>query len=584
MSDTTFTDYSTVINAEWLNDVNDLTYSYVNVKTYGAIGDGSTDDTAAIQAAIDAGAGKVVFFPTGSYKITDTLYVRNNSTMLKGAGVYSTSILAFTGNSAIIFDRADSTATGYLSNCGVTDLRFNGKPTGVTGHTDSDRWVVQVIKCENFVLSNVIWVGFYYGVKFAGGQLNKATNFIGQGSLYTAGTAGPADSCQLCFETATTSGGEQLNYSAEIAQFSLSGGTSSTLNERIQHLIRVNAADGLHLVNGYIAHAGDALILINPLNTSTAVTCLTNMYLDGVYLTPYGIKAYNTGAVYTSSLQANSGTFIGQTATAGIYVNAADTGRNYMINAVRIANITGYAIDFDGGNASTLNVAGCLISNCYGGIKVVDAEKVTLSGNSIYDITADEGLLISGTVDYLTATGNTFENITGADYSNTGTVTTTVFSGNSTDAASATITGTSPGNIANTSTTVLDYYLEGTFTPAVEFGGASTGITYTSRSGSYTRIGNTIQFTINILLSSKGSSTGTVRITGLPVTCSESTPLSVYLDSVGSTVGNSALMALLPLSSTSPRIDTISSGSLVQLTDAEFTNTSNIKLSGTYRV
>ena len=49
----------------------------INVKetTYGAVGDGSTDDTTAIQAAIDAAntAGAWVYFPPGTYKVTSTL-------------------------------------------------------------------------------------------------------------------------------------------------------------------------------------------------------------------------------------------------------------------------------------------------------------------------------------------------------------------------------------------------------------------------------------------------------------------------------------------------------------------------------
>jgi hypothetical protein len=44
-----------------------------NVKDFGAVGDGVTDDTAAIQAAIDdvfADGGGVVYFPTSQYKVT----------------------------------------------------------------------------------------------------------------------------------------------------------------------------------------------------------------------------------------------------------------------------------------------------------------------------------------------------------------------------------------------------------------------------------------------------------------------------------------------------------------------------------
>lgn len=54
----------------------------VSVKDFGAIGDGVTDDTAAIQAALDAtkaptvngdGYGYSLYFPRGTYRITDTL-------------------------------------------------------------------------------------------------------------------------------------------------------------------------------------------------------------------------------------------------------------------------------------------------------------------------------------------------------------------------------------------------------------------------------------------------------------------------------------------------------------------------------
>jgi hypothetical protein len=68
-----------------------VTYSmisngYINVKDYGAVGDGATDDTAAIQAAVAAGLaiqqnapgfgsnnGTTVFFPIGKYRISDAI-------------------------------------------------------------------------------------------------------------------------------------------------------------------------------------------------------------------------------------------------------------------------------------------------------------------------------------------------------------------------------------------------------------------------------------------------------------------------------------------------------------------------------
>jgi len=63
----------------------------VSVKTFGAKGDGITDDTAAIQAAADACTG-ILYFSPGTYNLSATISITHN-TILKGAGIDVTTIV-----------------------------------------------------------------------------------------------------------------------------------------------------------------------------------------------------------------------------------------------------------------------------------------------------------------------------------------------------------------------------------------------------------------------------------------------------------------------------------------------------------
>jgi len=53
---------------------------WVNVRTLGVTGDGKTDDTAALKAAIEA--HRVLYFPSGFYQVTDTLLLKPETTLI----------------------------------------------------------------------------------------------------------------------------------------------------------------------------------------------------------------------------------------------------------------------------------------------------------------------------------------------------------------------------------------------------------------------------------------------------------------------------------------------------------------------
>lgn len=57
----------------------------------------------------------------------------------------------------------------------------------------------------------------------------------------------------------------------------------------------------------------------------------------------------------------------------------------------------------------------------------------------------------------------------------------------------------------------------GSWTPVLNIGGSTTGITYSVQLGNYYQIGPIVWFSAHINLSSKGAQTGTLAITGVPV-------------------------------------------------------------------
>jgi hypothetical protein len=121
------------------------------------------------------------------------------------------------------------------------------------------------------------------------------------------------------------------------------------------------------------------------------------------------------------------------------------------------------------------------------------------------------------------------------------------------------------------------------WTPVLSFGGASVGITYTTQVGTYSRIGSLIFFSGQITLSSKGSSTGNVLISGLPFT-NGARQANVGFGGVVSTTSLVSPFGVVLGSTTTFGIFSNSGSGTVQATDANFTNTTTINFSGTYDI
>lgn len=154
-------------------------YATRNVRAYGATGNGSDDDTAAIQAAIDAG-GMVTFDP-GTYRITAPLVLKSG-TILQGchAPSYSPDVNPTTAGSKIIAANG-YTGTSMVSvagnawGCAIynmlicgnnqgSDVHGIGLPQTIPGELSFRMRDVQIAGMSGAGMEGSLHVGQLYGV------------------------------------------------------------------------------------------------------------------------------------------------------------------------------------------------------------------------------------------------------------------------------------------------------------------------------------------------------------------------------------------------------------------------------------
>ena len=116
----------------------------VSVKDFGAVGDGTTDDTAAIQAAFNSvpAVGGNIFIPAGTYKLTGTglTFFAKSNAHIYGAGMGATILdgSAVTGgspNAVIVLGYASSAPSpAVLQDVTLRDFSIKGSGSATTGN------------------------------------------------------------------------------------------------------------------------------------------------------------------------------------------------------------------------------------------------------------------------------------------------------------------------------------------------------------------------------------------------------------------------------------------------------------------
>lgn len=456
----------------------------INVKSsaYGAVGDGSTDDTLAIQNAIAAvplssggptgQGGYVVLFPPGKYKISATLFIGSRRVSFLGMGggiIGSNGTMIFTTDPNVtLIDYS----TGSLDTFSMYNMQLRGAGKGsggsgngiilgrVSGQTAFDS---QIERC---------WI---VGMPGAGIVLQNSVNYqIQQGAieLCTRGVvvkqslSGSGDNNQI---SAVTFYGNDMGVNVE-------SGTGLCINDNVFWLNGVGAGSTGDNVSGGIV-----------INSSGAANT------RGVLIDGNSFRA-NTNDIIVNG---NNGTNTSNTGVNDVNISGNQSQLAYR----RFAYV-------QGANAVSIvsnKINGCSqeAHNTFDAIEVVGtSDKTFIDGNSLTNNNASTrqryGLNLGSTTTRTAVGINHFEGATSAY------------------------------NIAAGATLDNEANLKGTWTPVLK-GNATAGTqTYSVQDGTWERIGNVVHIRGSVYLSGlDGATSGTILIDGLPFLSAKSINPSV---------------------------------------------------------
>lgn len=155
----------------------------INVKAFGAKGDGVTDDTAAIQAAVIAAAGAGLFFPPGAYIISKQINIVNR--LYIWAQPFSATVYLATQNqNGFVIGDGTVATRGGVSSTYIVGLQIAAKPGTPTSSAGA---AVLASRANNFVIRDCSFYGFDGSTKrlFNAISIDRGLEWVVERCLFT---------------------------------------------------------------------------------------------------------------------------------------------------------------------------------------------------------------------------------------------------------------------------------------------------------------------------------------------------------------------------------------------------------------
>lgn len=196
----TGTSYRAAGSGAVLRTVEDKLRERVSFEDYGAVGDGMTDDTAAIQACIDANPQKNIYATRRAYKITDTIRIFNAVKLHAPPG--SCEIRQHTTNKDHIMI-GDGTLAGQSASTGTEIDGFTFVPgTGVANFTSGSGLFLNytalayIHDCDFYGKDGTNTVRMFRAITMFQTQISTVRHvkarFMRDSLIFTSGSAGLA--------------------------------------------------------------------------------------------------------------------------------------------------------------------------------------------------------------------------------------------------------------------------------------------------------------------------------------------------------------------------------------------------------